>query len=82
MSAAALEQTLPDECFAQEEFNVLFCPLLRRQGLQKHHNLLKIHFAQLIRPFDEESCTNIEMEGREPVFFSLQYVRGLSQRLP
>ena len=74
MCTATLKQALPDESLAQQQLNIFFCPLPGRQGLQKHHNLLKVHFAKLVGPLDEESGADVKVEGRETVFFSLIYV--------
>ena len=54
MCLTILEQALPDECLAQQEFNVLLRPTLSWKCLQEHHDLLEIHFAELVGPFDEE----------------------------
>lgn len=59
MSLAPLKQTLPDERLTQQQFDILFRPAPRRQRLQKHHDLLKVHLEQLIRPFDEEGRADI-----------------------
>lgn len=63
MRAAPLEQTLPDEGLAEKELYVLLRPLLGRERLQEHHHFLKVHFAELVGPFDEEGCAYVEMEG-------------------
>lgn len=62
MSAAALEQTLPYECFAEQELDIFFGPLPSGQRLQEHHNLLKVHLSELIGPLDEEGSADVEME--------------------
>lgn len=59
---ATLEQALPDEGLAEQEFNVFLCPGFRWQRLQEHHDLLEIHAKQLVRPFDQEGCADIQME--------------------
>lgn len=74
MRATALEQTLPNEGLAQEQFNVFFGPLPRGERLKKHHNLLEVHLPQLVAPFDKKSGTNVEMEGGEAIFFCLYRV--------
>jgi hypothetical protein len=56
---AILEQTLPDESLAQQEFDVFLRPTLSRQSLQEHHDFLKIHLAQLVGPFDQESGADV-----------------------
>lgn len=72
MSLTAREQTLPDECLAEEQLDVLLCPLLGRQGLQKNHHLLEVHTLQLVRPFDEEGGADVKMEGGEALLFGLR----------
>ena len=42
MSTRVLEQTLPDEGFTQQQFDILVSPFLGWKGLEKHHNLLRI----------------------------------------
>lgn len=51
MRLTILEQALPDECLAQQEFDVLLRPTLSWKRLQEHHDLLKIHLAELVGPF-------------------------------
>jgi hypothetical protein len=71
VSLGVSEETLPDESFAEEKLNVFLIPATSGQGLQKHHNLLEVHFEQLIGPFDQESSANIEMEVGESLILSL-----------
>jgi hypothetical protein len=36
------EQALPDKGFAEKKLDVLFCPVLGRESLKKHHDFLNI----------------------------------------
>lgn len=72
MCLAVLEKTLPDERLAEQELDVFLSPVLGWQGLQEHHDLLEIHFAELVRPFDEEGGAHVEVEGGEALVFSLR----------
>ena len=40
MSAGPSEEALPDESLTEQKLNVLFCPLLGREGLEEHHDFL------------------------------------------
>lgn len=71
MRRGPLEQALPDVGLAEQELNVLLCPFAGRQGLQKHHDLLKVHLDELVGPFDEEGSADVEVEFREALFFGL-----------
>jgi hypothetical protein len=71
MRTAPSEETLPDKCFAQEQLNVLLCPVTSRQRLQKHHDFLEVHFNELVGPFDEKSGANVEVEIGEATIFGL-----------
>lgn len=55
MRLTVLEQALPDECLAQQEFDVLLRPALSWKRLQEHHDLLKVHLAEFVGPFHQES---------------------------
>lgn len=63
MRLAVLEQTLPDESLAQQQLDVLLRPTLSRKGLQKHHDFLEIHLAELVGPFHQESGADVQVEG-------------------
>ena len=71
MSGRVLEETLPDECFTEEEFDILLGPALGQERLQEHHDLLKIHLEQFRRPLYEKGRTHIEMELRKALFLGL-----------
>jgi hypothetical protein len=68
---AALEETLPDKCFTQKKLNILLRPVLGRQGLQKHHYLLKVHPLELLGPLYEECSADVKVEGGEALIFGL-----------
>jgi hypothetical protein len=74
MRTTPSEQALPYECFAEEQLDVFLGPLPCWQGLQEHHDFLKVHFSELVGPFDEEGGADVEMERGEPIFFGLQVV--------
>ena len=59
MSSRILEQALPYEGLTKEKLDILFCPISSGQGLEKHHDLLKVHFDQFGRPLDEKCSANI-----------------------
>ena len=69
MCTRATEKTLPDKSFTEQELNILFCPLLRWQGLQEHEHFLKIHFYKLVRPLYQKCGANIEVKLREALVF-------------
>lgn len=71
MRSRTLEKTLPDECFTQEQLNILFCPALGGKTLKKHHNLLKIHVEELIGPLHKKGRTHVQMEFGEALLFGL-----------
>lgn len=62
MSGSSLEQLLPNERFTKQQLDILLGPISRRQGLQEHHDFLKVHFNKLIRPFDEKRRADVEVE--------------------
>ena len=62
MRRRPLEQALPDVGLAEQELNVLLGPLARRQGLEKHHDLLEVHLDELVGPFDEKGGADVEVE--------------------
>lgn len=62
MRRRALEQALPDVCLAEEQFNVLFCPLACGQRLQEHHDFLKVHLDKLVGPFNQKGSAYVEMK--------------------
>lgn len=72
MSFGAPEQALPDECFAKEQLNVLLGPVASGEGLEEHHDLLKIHLQQLVSPLDKECCADVKMEVREALVLGLR----------
>ena len=43
VSTTPLEETLPNECLAEEQLNILLGPLLCGERLQEHHDLLEVH---------------------------------------
>ena len=52
MGPRVLKQALPNESFAQQEFNILFGPVFGWEGLQKHHDFLfSFSTTFLIMPF-------------------------------
>ena len=71
MRLAVLEQALPDESLAQQEFNVLLRPALSWKGLQEHHDFLEVHLAEFVGPFHKESGAYVEVEGGEALIFGL-----------
>ena len=72
MRGRPLKQTLPDIRLAQQQLNILLRPLARRQRLEKHHNLLKVHLDQFIGPLDQERRAHVQVEFGEALFFSLE----------
>jgi hypothetical protein len=77
MRPRTAEKALPDKRLAEQKFNVLLGPLSRGQCLQKHQDFLEVHLDQLIRPFDQERCTDIQMKLRKAVFFGLACVSNI-----
>ena len=71
MGLGAPEQALPYERFTKEQLYVFLGPLSRRQCLEEHHRLLKVHLKQLICPLDKKSCADIEMKVRESLVLGL-----------
>ena len=71
MRATTLVQALPYERFAHQQLNVFFCPFPGGKGLEEHHYFLKVHFAELVGPFDEEGGADVEVERRKSIFFGL-----------
>lgn len=71
MGGRALEQALPDKGLAEEQLDVLLGPSLGGQGLQKHHDLLKVHLDQLVGPLHQEGGADVEMKLGEALFFGL-----------
>lgn len=71
MRGRTLKERLPDEGLAQQHVDVVLAPLLRGQGLQKHHDLLKIHLEELRRPLDQQGEADVEMEFRESLLLGL-----------
>lgn len=69
MRRGSLEQTLPDIRLAQQQLDILLGPVARREGLQEHHDFLKVHLDQLVGPFHQEGGADVEVEFREAVFF-------------
>ena len=43
VSTTPLEETLPNECLAEEQLNILLGPLLCGERLQEHHDFLEVH---------------------------------------
>jgi hypothetical protein len=62
MRTGALEETLPDESFTKQKLNILLRPVPCGQRLQEHQDFLEVLLDKLIRPFDEKSGANIQME--------------------
>jgi hypothetical protein len=62
MRATPPKETLPDERFTKQQLNVLFSPIPRWQGLEEHHRFLKVHFDELVGPFDEEGGADVKMK--------------------
>lgn len=71
MRLTPLEQTLPNKRLTQQQLHILLSPLLRRQTLQEHHNLLKLHLTEFLGPFDEKGGADVEVEFRETLVFCL-----------
>ena len=71
MRLTPLEQTLPNKRLAQQQLDVLFRPVARRQRLQEHHDLLEVHALEFVGPFDEEGGADVEVEGAETLVFGL-----------
>ena len=69
MGTRSTEETLPDIGLAEQEFNVLFGPISCRQCLQEHQDFLEIHLDKLIRPLDEKSSANVQMELGKALLF-------------
>jgi hypothetical protein len=67
----ASEETLPNEGLTKQQLDVLLCPVTCRQRLQKHHDFLKVHFDELVGPFDEEGGADVEVEIGEATIFGL-----------
>lgn len=63
MRLTPFEQALPNKRFTQQQFDVLFRPILGGQSLQEHHDFLEVHALEFIGPFDEERGANVEVEG-------------------
>lgn len=61
MSTGVLEQTLPNECFAQQQLDVLVCPLLCGQSLEKHHNPLPVISVHPSLPMTRKLCSHLEV---------------------
>lgn len=70
--AASSKQALPDKSFGQQELDVLLCPIACRQALEEHHDLLEVHFDQLIRPLNQKGSADVEVEIGETAFFGLK----------
>lgn len=71
MCRRALVQTLPDESLAEEQLDIFFRPGLGGETLQKHHNLLEVHFDKLVGPLNQESSADVKVEFGESLFFCL-----------
>lgn len=71
MRRRTFEEALPDECLAQKQLDVLFCPSLRGEALKKHHDLLEVHIEELVGPLHKKGRTHVQMELREALLFSL-----------
>lgn len=48
--------------------------MLRRQRLQEHHDLLKVHTLELFGPLYQECGAYVKMKGRETLIFGLRAV--------
>lgn len=77
MSGRALEEALPDKGFAEEQLNVLLGPVLCREALKEHHDLLKVHADELVGPLDEEGGADVEVKLGEALFLGLDRWLGL-----
>lgn len=57
-------------CFGHQYTDIRICPILRRHVLQQDHETLEVSFQhQPLPPVEEESCTDVQLEGRKPVRF-------------
>ena len=72
MRLGPLEQTLPNKRLTEQQLDILLRPVLRRQGLQEHHDFLEVHALQLFAPFDEEGGADVEVEVAEALVFGLR----------
>lgn len=72
MGFGVSEETLPDKGLTEKKLDIFFRPAAGGQSLQEHHDFLKIHFQELVGPFDQESGAYIEMEVRESLVLGLR----------
>lgn len=71
MGAAAPEKTLPDIRLAEQELDILFCPVAGGESLQEHHYFLEVHFQEAIRPFDQKGSADVKVKRGEAIIFGL-----------
>lgn len=71
MSFGSTEQTLPDKRLTEQELNIFFSPVPCRQGLEEHHDFLKVHLQELVGPFDKEGNADVKVKLREALLLGL-----------